>query len=130
MTNLIPPDYKQCQTLKPNGNTFMTFGGVPGHVRCTNKPVFIALEPKRPGSERGSMSVCKACRASCKKQVPGVIFTEIKWKEFTALEVQMGKALQGAWDYLGMKGSDRPAKIDQRILEALEAFKQAGGESK
>jgi hypothetical protein len=46
-------------------------------------------------------------------------------KELTSLEKEMGAALQGAWDYLGSKGTDRPAKVDQRIMDALEAFKKA-----
>lgn len=123
---LTPPDLKQCQTLRPNGNTFLSFGGVPGHVRCTNKPVFIAHEPKRDdGVQSGSMSVCTRCRPRCAKLVPGATFTKIVRKALTPLETQMGEALQGAWDFLGTKGSDRPAKVDKKIMDALEAFKKA-----
>lgn len=45
--------------------------------------------------------------------------------ELTPLEKEMGAALQAAWDRLGTKGSDRPAKVDKRIMDALEAFKKA-----
>jgi len=60
---LIPADRKQCQAEKPNGHSFMTLGGVPGHVRCKNKPVVIAKEIK-PGADgqRGSMSLCEDCK--------------------------------------------------------------------
>lgn len=59
---LIPPDRKQCQAEKPNGNTFMTLGGVPGLERCKNKPSVIATE-RKPGEDglRGSMSLCSDC---------------------------------------------------------------------
>lgn len=59
---LIPPDRKQCQCLKPNGNTFMTFGGIPGRVQCTNKPCVIVkeLKPAKDGL-KGSMSLCAEC---------------------------------------------------------------------
>lgn len=76
---LIPPDLAQCQAEKPNGNTFMTFGGVPGLVRCKNKPTHIALEPKQKDREQGSMSLCGDCLAVCSKQVPGVVFETIKF---------------------------------------------------
>ena len=50
---LTPPDFKRCQTLKPNGHSFITFGGVPGHVRCTNKPKYLAKENKAGAGGRG-----------------------------------------------------------------------------
>jgi hypothetical protein len=76
---LIPPDLGQCQAEIPNGNTFMTFGGVPGLVRCKNKPTYIAHEPPRKdGKKQGSMSLCGSCLAVCSKQIPGVTFEEIK----------------------------------------------------
>lgn len=55
---LIPHDKKQCQAEKPNGNSFMTLGGVPGLSRCKNKPVVIIVEKRKP---KGSMSLCKEC---------------------------------------------------------------------
>ncbi|MBE0153446.1 MULTISPECIES: hypothetical protein [Serratia] len=60
---LIPPDYEQCQAEKPNGHSLFSLGGVPGLVRCTNKPVFIATET-RPDENgvTGSMSLCEDCR--------------------------------------------------------------------
>ncbi len=69
--SLTPPDLKQCQAEKPNGNTFMTFGGVPGLVRCTEKPLFIATE-KKPAKDGliGSMSLCADCVAVFHKQTP------------------------------------------------------------
>lgn len=75
---LIPPDLERCQAEKPNGNSFMTLGGVPGLVRCKEKPTHIALEPVRAdGKERGSMSLCGSCLAVCSKQMHGVTFEVI-----------------------------------------------------
>lgn len=67
---LIPPNKKQCQVEKPKGNTFMTLGGVPGLVRCTNKPTVIVAErnPNPEDGQRGSMSMCPECFAVFKKQ--------------------------------------------------------------
>lgn len=72
MTTLTQPDLKRCEALKPNGNTFMTFGGVPGHVRCTAPPVCIATE-KSPGKDgvRGAMSLCLSCMCVCIAQMEG-----------------------------------------------------------
>ena len=60
---LIPPDPKQCQALKPNGNNFMTLGGVVGHVRCENKPIVIMKEnePNEEDGKKGSMCLCNEC---------------------------------------------------------------------
>ena len=59
---LIPPDKKQCQCLRPNGNNFMTFGGVPGFVRCENKSTVIITEKKKAkDGQKGSMSLCNHC---------------------------------------------------------------------
>lgn len=62
---LIPPDLNQCQAEKPNGNSFMTLGGVVGRVRCTNTPTVIVTEKKPPKgySKCGSMSLCTECWA-------------------------------------------------------------------
>jgi len=61
---LIPPDIKRCQCLKPNGNTFLTFGGIPGYDRCSNKPLVIVTERKASlGNVKGSMSLCGSCWA-------------------------------------------------------------------
>lgn len=67
---LIPPDRKQCQAEKPNGNSFMTLCGVPGHVRCTNKPAVILEENKKgKDGQIGSMSLCADCHAVFIKQL-------------------------------------------------------------
>ena len=60
---LTPPDEDQCQCERPNGNTFMTFGGVPGHVRCRNKPIVIVTEREvtNEDGEQGSMALCPHC---------------------------------------------------------------------
>jgi hypothetical protein len=59
---LTPPDLRRCQAGKPNGASFMTCGGRPGLVRCSDEPVVIATENK-PGSDGqvGSMSLCQHC---------------------------------------------------------------------
>lgn len=68
--NIKPPDPKQCQAEKPNGCTFLTLGGKPELVRCTNAPVAIATE-KHPGDDGhiGSMSLCADCREVFIKQM-------------------------------------------------------------
>lgn len=68
---LTPPDPKQCQAEKPNGNSFMTLGGRPGMLRCENKPSVIVYENK-PGvdGQKGAMSLCKSCLAVLNKQMP------------------------------------------------------------
>lgn len=66
-----PPDNNQCQAMKPNGNTFMTLGGIPGHVRCTSKPSVILTETKpAPDGLIGSMSLCADCLTVFNKQMP------------------------------------------------------------
>ena len=74
---LIPPDFKQCQAEKPNGNTFMTLGGVPGYKRCTQRPVFLATE-KEPGDDGviGNMTLCAECYVQLERQIPGHVFVE------------------------------------------------------
>ncbi len=63
---LIPIDKKRCQAEKPNGNIFMTMGGVVGRIRCSNKPIVIITEKRRP---YGSMSLCKECWGVAIKQL-------------------------------------------------------------
>jgi len=59
---LTPPDLERCQAKKPNGVNFLTLGGRPEMIRCTDKPTVIAKEIK-PGKDglRGSMSLCTHC---------------------------------------------------------------------
>ena len=59
---LTPPDLNRCQAEKPNGNTFMTCGGLPAMERCDAKPAVIVTEAK-PGADGlcGSMSLCNDC---------------------------------------------------------------------
>lgn len=54
---LIPPDRNRCQA---ESRSFMTLGS--GFHRCTNKPVFIAIE-NQPGEDGrvGKMSLCMKC---------------------------------------------------------------------
>lgn len=68
---LIPPDKKQCQAEKPNGNSFMTLGGVPGLIRCTNAPTVIAYElvANPDTGQKGSMSLCEDCLKKFLEQV-------------------------------------------------------------
>ena len=78
---LTPPDIKRCQVEKPNGHTFMAFGGVPGLVRCEAKPSVIVSE-KEPGpdGQKGSMSMCLGCLEVFSKQagLDGHTVKEIK----------------------------------------------------
>lgn len=70
LSPLEPPDRERCQTLRPNGNTFMTLGGKPGLERCRNRPLMIATEVK-PGADGriGSMSVCGRCMVRMQEQL-------------------------------------------------------------
>lgn len=74
---LTPPDKKRCQAEVPNGHSFMTLGGSPGRVRCSNVPTVIAKENK-PGKDgrKGSMSLCDSCR---------VVFVETLGPSFATL---------------------------------------------
>lgn len=67
---LIPPDLERCQAEVPNGYSFMTLGGVPGRVRCSEKPSCIAYETK-PGKDgrMGAMSLCVRCFPICVQHV-------------------------------------------------------------
>jgi hypothetical protein len=67
---LTPPDLTRCQAEKPNGCSFMTMGGVPKRVRCTDKPIVVATEVK-PGDDGqiGSMSLCAECLEVFQKQM-------------------------------------------------------------
>ena len=70
MSKLIPPDPKQCQAEKPNGYTPFTLGGIPGYVRCTNEPTWIATEAKQNEDGLvGSMSLCDDCKQVMIKQL-------------------------------------------------------------
>lgn len=70
MKELTPPDLSRCQAERPNGASFMTCGGRPGLVRCSDKPSVIATENK-PGSDGqvGSMSLCQHCAEMFVKQL-------------------------------------------------------------
>lgn len=73
-SGLVPIDLKRCQSEKPNGCTFMTFGGVPGYARCKSKPTVIVTERKKNKEygQRGSMTLCNECWAKATKQLgPG-----------------------------------------------------------
>lgn len=68
---LTPPDLDRCQADKPNGCTFMTLGGKPGLVRCSNKPAVIATEAKPgPDGQIGRMSLCAECLEVFQVQMP------------------------------------------------------------
>jgi len=71
MKKLIPADTKICQAEIPNGNSFMTMGGVSGRVRCKNKAFIIAkeIEPQKDGLI-GEMSMCENCFERFKKVMP------------------------------------------------------------
>ncbi len=65
-----PLDVERCQAEKPNGNSFMTFGGVPGLERCKSRPAFVLVE-KNPGKDglHGAMTLCRECLTVFTKQV-------------------------------------------------------------
>jgi len=68
---LTPPDLKQCQAEKPNGESFMTLGGRPGRVRCTS-PAKILVRETVSGSDgqKGSMTLCGDCFVVFQTQCP------------------------------------------------------------
>jgi len=58
-------DVNQCQAEKPNGNSFMTLGGIPGLERCKNVPKYIVIERTMKEEEdnfQGAMSMCVDCK--------------------------------------------------------------------
>ena len=67
-----PPDLRQCQCLKSNGASFMSFGAVPELIRCVKKPVVIVTEKKKP---KGSMSLCIDCWKRAREQLGQDSFT-------------------------------------------------------
>ncbi len=71
MGELTPPDLEQCQAERPNDNSFMTLGGVPGRVRCKNKPTKLMTE-NAPGKDGqiGSMTLCDHCFSVFQRQMP------------------------------------------------------------
>ena len=70
---LTPPNKRRCQAMKPNGRSFMSMGGVGKLIRCTNKPVVIAIEKEKGiDGKIGSMSLCEDCMKVCKKDMPGM----------------------------------------------------------
>jgi len=79
---VTPPDLKQCQAEKPNGNSAFTVGGIPGLVRCTNRPLFVVTETQ-PGPDglRGSMSLCAECLEVFSKSLPPGYATVERIKE-------------------------------------------------
>ena len=74
MAKLTPPDLDRCQADKPGAGPF-ALGGETGDprngylMRCRNQPIWIATE-KEPGDDgqKGSMSLCDACRKVCETQ--------------------------------------------------------------
>lgn len=81
MTDLVPPDRERCQAEKPNGHNAFTLGGVPGMVRCGNKPLVIATEVRAGADGKiGSMSVCGDCMKVMQEQLGAgfCTFEEIK----------------------------------------------------
>lgn len=61
---LEPPDLNQCQA-RPNMVKWspFTLGPKPEPIRCTNQPVFVAVEnAPRADGKVGSMSLCLSCR--------------------------------------------------------------------
>ena len=75
-TKLIPLDLRQCQSEIKEGS-FMTLGPRSFH-RCTNVPVWIAIEgPRKDGESPGSMSLCDDCKKVCEGQMPDVTFRRI-----------------------------------------------------
>lgn len=83
MAELTPPDHKQCQAEKPNGHSFMTLGGVPGMVRCTNKPTKLLTE-NTPGEDgqTGSMTLCDHCFSVFQKKMPADYATATDLEKF------------------------------------------------
>lgn len=72
---LEPVDETRCQADKPNGHSFLTFGGVPGRVRCSERPTHIITEAKEKDGVRGEMSVCPECLAVASAQLGAGYFS-------------------------------------------------------
>ena len=89
---LEPVDLKRCQAEKPNGYTFMTYGGQPGLVRCPNIPQFVVTE-KAVGEDGqiGSMALCASCLAVAHNQIGDVFYVD-GIEEWTAKQQDQGGA--------------------------------------
>jgi hypothetical protein len=81
---IAPLDVDRCQAEKPNGASFMTFGGVPRLERCNSVPSYVLVETKEDEDGlRGAMTVCSECFEVFKKQVgvSNTLYYEITRKE-------------------------------------------------
>lgn len=85
---IAPLDVDRCQTEVPNGASFMTLGGVPGLVRCSNQPEFVLVE-REPGEDgqNGAMTVCASCFDVFKKSMGN----KVKVHSFTILRSKKGE---------------------------------------
>lgn len=83
MSKIEPINFDQCQAEVPNGHTFMTMGGRPGRIQCTNAPLYILREVE-PGDDgqHGHMSLCESCFGVFKKQMPDLL-VEVWQKRYT-----------------------------------------------
>lgn len=120
---LTPPDLKQCQAEKPNGNSFMTLGGRPGMERCKNKPKWIATE-KKPGPDglTGSMSLCAGCRKVMEKQMPNYAnFEKIRDKRTQEeLATLMATHIVQSWESIPKTVDDFCERFGEQYREVNE----------
>jgi len=74
VSELEPIDSSRCQAERKTGS-FMSFG-LPGTVRCKNKPTWIAIGIKE-GKLDGAMALCDKCKKICEIQMPTVEFQKL-----------------------------------------------------
>lgn len=119
MADLIPVDRERCQA---EVRSFMTLGS--GYNRCGNKAKFIATEKKAgKDGQKGSMSLCEACRVEFEKRMPN--HADIEPIDPEQSDIQ--KKVQGLIDQGYMQVSHKYrslAKLPEGMtgLEALAKF--------
>ena len=110
---MTPADPERCQAEVWNGNTFMTHGGIPGRVRCNNKPVVIAyeLEAAEDGYA-GCMALCAQCRD---------VFVDTMGEEAVAF-TDINKTVRKVWGMACPEcGRDDELQVEVRALCYLDA---------
>lgn len=76
MTDKLEPlDTKRCQGESRRAYSFMTLG-IPGWVRCDNKPTWIGVDIKE-GTYYGAMSLCDECKKVCEIKIPSAKYQKL-----------------------------------------------------
>ena len=78
---MLPFDYIRCQSLVPNGRSFMTLSEEPRMIRCKRETTFVLIykTPDKHG-HTSSMGLCRICKDALEIQLAeeDMSFTEIE----------------------------------------------------